>query len=366
MLTRSKKKRLKAAAPVQEVAQPAQVATRPEQEATRPEQEVTQSEKTRRSSPNRQTSGNDEQHLKSKLEELYTNIKSTPNYSAKINQFLRQYDLHSRHRRITKKIFPRRKVIARFKNDLWQADLIEYPNLRFYNKGYKYILLVIDVFSKVIYVEPLKRKTGDLTADAMDKILQRCDTPPVMLVTDGGKEFFNSHFRKVAYSYNINHFRTPTKTKWKASVAERANRTIKTRIQRWMTHTRKKSWISVYRQIVENYNKTPHSSHKLAPLDVSSENRRIVYQRLYPNSLITVECRLKKGDKVRKLREKEEYEKGYTPNWSEEIYEITRVFQRHTVCWYKLQDLAGNILNGIWYYNQLNLVARNEDQSASR
>ena len=243
--------------------------------------------------------------------------------------------------------------------------MIEYPNLKFYNNDYKYILLVIDVFSKVIYVEPLKRKTGDLTADAMDKILQKSENPPVMLVTDGGKEFFNSHFRKVAYSYNINHFRTPTTTKWKASVAERANRTIKTRIQRWMTHTRKKNWISVYKQIVENYNNTPHSSHKFAPLDVNSENRKTVYQRLYPNSSITVECCLKVGDKVRKIREKREHEKGYTPNWSEEIYEITRVFQRNTICWYKLKDLTGNKLDGIWYFYQLNLVARHEDHRSS-
>ena len=300
---------------------------------------------------------------KSDLEELYINIKSTPSYSAKIKTFLNTFDLHSRHKRIVKRTFPRRRVIARFKNDLWQADLIDYSALQWHNSGYKFILLVIDVFSKVIYVEPLKRKTGDLTADAMDRILQRSDTPPVMLVTDGGKEFFNSHFRNVMISHNINHFKTPTFTKWKTSVAERANRTIKTRIYRWMNHNKKKNWISVLQQIVENYNKTPHSAHKMAPLDVTSENRKIVYKRLYPNSMITVECRLKIGDKVRKIREKKEHEKGYTENWSQEIYEIAKVYQRHTVCWYKLKNLSGEILDGVWYYYQLNLVARHEDQS---
>ena len=314
----------------------------------------------------RKVSGEAEFPTKSDLEKLYTDIKSIPNYSAKINTFLNNFGLHSKHKRIIKKVFPRRRVVARFKNDLWQADLIEYPALKWHNNGYKFILLVIDVFSKVIYVEPLKKKTGDLTADAMDKILQKSETPPVMLVTDGGKEFFNKYFQKVMISHNINHFRTPTKTRWKASVAERANRTIKTKIQRWMSHTKKKNWISVYQQIVENYNKTPHSAHKLAPLDVTSENRKLVYKRLYPNSMITVECRLKIGDKVRKIREKKEFEKGYTENWSEEIYEIARVFQRHTVCWYKLKSLSGTILDGIWYYYQLNLVARNEDKSSPK
>ena len=60
------------------------------------------------------------------------------------------------------------------------------------------------------------------------------------------------------------------------------------------------------------------------------------------------------------------YEKGYTENWSDEIFEIAKVFQRHTVCWYKLKNLSGELLDGIWYYSQLNLVARNEDQSSPK
>ena len=79
--------------------------------------------------------------------------------------------------------------------------------------------------------------------------------------------------------------------------------------------------------------------------------------------MITVDCRLKIGDKVRKIREKKEHEKGYTENWSQEIYEIAKVYQRHAVCWYKLKNLSGEVLDGVWYYYQLNLVARHEDQS---
>ena len=307
--------------------------------------------------------GTSESSVDKDLEELYTNIKSTPNYSAKINSFLRKYSLHSQNRRIIKKTFPRRRVIARFKDDLWQADLIEYTSgtLPFHNRGYRYILLVIDVFSKVVYVEAIKRKTGDQTAEAIDRILQRAESP-VMLVTDGGREFFNSKFFNVMVSYNINHFKTPTETLWKTSVAERANRTIKTKIHRWMQHTKRQDWISVYQRIVENYNKTPHSSIKMAPLDVTAENRKEVFKRLYPNSMIRIECRLKIGDKVRKLRKKENYEKGYTPNWSEEIYTISSVRQKSAVCWYKLADSTGKELEGILYYYQLNLVARDDSQ----
>ena len=272
--------------------------------------------------------------------------------------------MHSQNKRITKKIFPRRRVVARFKDDLWQADLIEYDSFKYQNNGYRFILLVIDVFSKVIYVEALKRKTGDQTSMAMDKILQRADSP-VMLVTDGGREFFNSHFFKVMVSYNINHYRTPTITPWKTSVAERAVRTIKTKIDRWMQHTKKQNWISVYQQVVDNYNKTPHSAHDLAPLDVTRENRKTVYKRLYPHSMMRINCRLKVGDKVRKLREKKKHEKGYTANWTEEIYTISATRQSHAVCWYKLKDSTDKELDGIWYYHQLNLIARDDNRPSS-
>ena len=295
------------------------------------------------------------------LKELYTNLKSIPKYGAKIADFLRTYGLHSKNKRIVKRLFPRRRVIARFPFDLWQADLIEYPGIKFYNKNFKYVLLVVDVFTKVIYCQPMKRKLGVDCAEAMEKILSSTESPPVMLVTDRGKEFYNSHFQNVMFSNGINHYSTPTLTKFKASVAERAIRTIKTKIDRYMQHTKSKNWIEVLDDIVDGYNHTPHSSHKIAPLDVTRGNQKLVYKRLYPKRNKSIACKLKVGDKVRKLREKTEYEKGYTQNWSDEIYEIVKVRQKHTVCWYKLADTSGEVLDGIWYYYQLNLVVRNDN-----
>ena len=302
-------------------------------------------------------SGKSKKPLNEKLKELYTSIKSVPKYGAKIHEFLRSYGLHSKNKRITKRLFPRRRVVARFPFDVWQADLIEYPGLEFHNKNFRYVLLVVDVFTKMVYVEPLKRKMGENTAEAMEKIISSVSAPPVMLVTDRGKEFYNQSFQNVMFSNGINHFSVPSRTKFKASVAERAIRTIKTKLDRYMQHTKKKSWVTVIDDIVDGYNRTPHSAHKLAPLDVNNDNRQLVYKRLYPKEDVIVQCKLKKGDKVRKIRVKTDYEKGYTPNWSEEIYEIVEIRQKHSVCWYKIADTSGKILDGIFYYPQLNLVA---------
>ena len=299
--------------------------------------------------------------LREKLKELYTTVESTPSYGAKIKEFLQSYTLHSVNKRITKKTFPRRRVIARFPFDLWMCDLAEYQQYKFHNSGYKFILLVIDCFTKMMYVEPLKRKTKEETTLAMERIISRAE-PPVMLVTDGGKEFFNSEFSNLMFSYNINHYKIPTKTESKASLAERAIRTLKTKISRYFQQSKSKRWIDVVQQFVENYNNTPHSSHGFKPVDVNNENRREVYRKLYPLSKIRIECKLSVGDRVRTLRTKAEFEKGYTPNWSSEIFIIVKRLQSNGVCWYKLSNLNGESLPGIWYYHQLNLVTRYDNK----
>ena len=297
------------------------------------------------------------------LQKIYDNIKATPSFSAKINKFLRQHELHSKFRRIVKKTFPRRKIVARFPFEIFMADLIEYPKLKVINKGFVYILLLIDCFTKQIYIAPMKKKDKTHAATAFESIFRSFDEFPKNLITDGGKEFFNSSVAKIFQNYGINHYKTPTKTKWKASMAERVIRTIKNRLQKYFIQNKKQIWIDVIHQIAKNYNSTPHSAHGLPPLDVTDDNRDEVYKKLYPDKDLTTVCKLKKGDKVRIIKEKTDFEKGYTQKWSDEIFQIKSIRQSGGVCWYKLENHTAEEVKGIWYYYQLNLVASNADQS---
>ena len=304
-----------------------------------------------------------ENSLRDKLNVLYTDITSKPSYSAKIADFLRQHDVHGVYRRIIKREFPRRRVIARFPFEFFMADLMEFPQYKFRNRGFRFALILIDVFTKKLYTAPLKKKTKDETARAFETIFQDFDEFPINLVTDRGREFYNEEVQKIFDSYGINHYSTPTKTKWKASVAERVIRTIKSRLFKYFKAKKTTNWVDVLPQFTKNYNSTPHKSHGLSPEDVSSENRDKVFKKLYPQNTLTIVCKLKIGDKVRKIKDKRLFEKGYTENWSEEIYKISAARQSNSVCWYKLENLAGEEQEGIWYYYQLNLVARNDNQS---
>ena len=301
--------------------------------------------------------------LQDALDKLYTDINSVPSFSAKINDFLRKNHVHSVHKRIVKKTFPRRKIIARFPFDVWMADLIEYPQLKYNNRQYVYILILIDCFTKKVYCAPMREKSKQWSVKAFESIFHHLDEFPKHIVTDGGLEFFNSEVRKLFINYGINHYKIPTKTNWKASVVERVNRTIKSRIQRYFYKNKTKNWIDIIDKVVNNYNNTPHSVIGVAPNQVSELNRKEVYKRLFPNSGLRTVCKLQKGDRVRKIIQKDIYEKGYTKNWSEELYIIAKVKQTNGVCYYYLTDLAGEKVPGIFYYYQLNFVSRNVDPS---
>ena len=240
------------------------------------------------------------------------------------------------------------------------ADLIEFAQYSRFNRGYKFILLVIDCFSRMMYVSPMKTKSASDCLEAFQNIFDKLERYPVHIVTDRGKEFFNYKLQNFFLSTGVNHYAIPTKTDSKASLAERAIRTIKARLQKIFFVNKSNRWIDVLDQVCNNYNKTPHRSIGMKPVDVTAENRKQVYKRLYPYRSLTTVCRLNIGDKVRRVREKKEFEKGYTENWSKEVYIVDAVRQSQTVCYYKIKTLDNRPVPGIFYYQQLNLVSRND------
>jgi len=116
-----------------------------------------------------------------------------------------------------RKNFPR--VIARGYY-LWQADVIEMRSYTRFNKGYHYILTVINVLSKYAWAIPLKTKSGNEMAIA--KIIRNDERCPKNLQTDMGKEFYNANVQKLFKKHDINHY--STYSVMKASVVKRFNR----------------------------------------------------------------------------------------------------------------------------------------------
>src|SRR5207244_3695191 len=117
----------------------------------------------------------------------------------------------------------------------WQADLVEMQKYKRVNQGYRYLLTVIDIFSKYAWVKPLHDKTGHSITEAFSQIINESDRFPNKLQTDDGKEFKNREFQDFLKDKGIVFFTVPSDKK--ASVVERFNRTLKDIMWRYFTHS---------------------------------------------------------------------------------------------------------------------------------
>ena len=138
------------------------------------------------------------------------------------------YTLHKPVRRR----FKRNRVFVNGKDEQWQADLVDVQALKRDNKGYRFLLTVIDVLSKYAWVVPLKDKTGQSLRNAFEVIFKKDGRVPERLQMDAGKEFLNYNFQKYLATKNVRHFVTYNETK--AQIVERFNRTLKNRMWRYL------------------------------------------------------------------------------------------------------------------------------------
>ena len=273
---------------------------------------------------------------------------------------MRKNNVHSTHRRIVKKKFPRRHIIVHFPFQIFMGDLIEYSQTDYThaNKGYSFILVIIDVFTKMVYARPVKRKDKFSVSLALESILSELQHYPNTLITDEGLEFYNRNVQEVLDKFAIHHY--SIKTKMKASVVERFIRTLRSKLEKYFSQNNTKNWLTVLPQFIHNYNNTPHRTIGMAPSKVTDSNANKVFKKMFPDIHLEAKPRLSKGNVVRILREKTIFEKGYKQTWSDTCYKIYAVKQAAGRIWYIISDLEDKIIPGIKYYWELNLVAKND------
>lgn len=248
------------------------------------------------------------------------------------------------------KHFLRRRVITKGIDNLFQVDLVEMGKYASSNNGYRYLLTVIDTFSKFAWGEAIKTKTAKDVTEAMEKVFKTGGRVPKNLQTDDGKEFFNSQFNALMKRYKINHYSTFSTLK--ASIVERFNRTLKELMWREFSFNGTYKWIDMYKDLISVYNNKPHRTIKMSPIEVNSENEQHILKTVYSNIKLFTGSKLKMGDNVRISKYKGVFEKSYTPNWSTEIFKIAKV-QNTFPTTYLLDDLKGNPIKGGFYKEEL-------------
>ena len=127
------------------------------------------------------------------------------------------------HKPITRN-FSKRTVISNGIYKIWAADLVEMQKFSKWNKGIKYLLMVIDIFSEYGWIKPLKDKKTESVSKAFDEIF-KSKRKPTMLWTDKGSEFISKHFKDFLSKKEIKLYHTENEEK--SSIVERWNKTIK-------------------------------------------------------------------------------------------------------------------------------------------
>ena len=255
-----------------------------------------------------------------------------------------------------RKHFKKRRVISKHFDDIWAADLVDMQYYSRSNKGFKYILMIIDVFSKYGWAIPLKTKTGLEVTKAFSDLWKK-QKPPKYLWTDKGKEFINKNMNDLLTKNNVHLYWTENEEK--STVVERWNRTIKNKMWKYFTRNRTGIYIDILPTLIEKYNDTYHRSIKTKPSDARKpSNYQDVFNALYNNidlgtkSLLKPSPKFKIGDQVRLSKLKRKFEKGYTANWTEEVFTVEKV-QTTIPYTYKIKDAKNEAVKGTFYEFEL-------------
>lgn len=255
-----------------------------------------------------------------------------------------------------RKNFPRRHVIVKGLNDTFQADLIEMKQYSKQNNRFKYILTVIDIFSKFAWARAIKSKTGEEVTRAMKSIFDSNLRIPKNMHTDQGKEFYNKYFSALMKEHKINHYSTFSSLK--AQIVERFNRTLMNKIWRLFSFNGSYKWLHILPSVIDDYNNTKHRTIGLKPIEVNESNANNLRDTVYKNRLrmnTSTDAKYQVNDFVRISKYKSIFEKGYTPNWSTEIFKIYKV-QLTSPLTYLLEDMQQNKIKGCFYEQEIQKV----------
>ena len=235
------------------------------------------------------------------------------------------------HKPITKN-FSKRRAISYGIDKMWAADLVEMQKFSKWNKGIKYLLMVIDVFSKYGWIAPLKDKKTESVSSAFNEIFKKNVRKLVLLWTDKGSEFISKHFKEFLKKKKIKLYHTENEKK--SSIVERWNGTMKNRMWKMFSANNNTVYWDKLDKLVDDYNNTKHSRMKMTPTEASErENEKKVFANLY-GDLIYWKPKKPKfalGDKVHMSKYKRRiFDKGYTPNWMEEVFVVDKSISNET------------------------------------
>ena len=248
-----------------------------------------------------------------------------------------------------RKNYLRKNIIINHIDEIFAADLVEMQKFSKINKGYRYLLTCIDMFSKYAFVIPLKDKKGITIKNALQNIFNK--RIPKFLWTDDGKEFYNNQVNDLLEKNKIKLYST-NNSEIKSSVIERFNRTFKYMMYKKFTENNNTIFYNIIDKLVNEYNDKYHRTIKMTPVEASKKVNENKIKQIYNFEKTNKIAKFKIGDHVRISLNKNIFEKSYETNWTEEIFAIDDI-KYSNIPYYNLKDLNDEKLDGTFYQEEL-------------
>jgi hypothetical protein len=301
------------------------------------------------------------------VDKLYRAVKDKGISKGRVRKWLRGQDDYTLHRAV-RRHFPRQRVIVGSVDYQWDADLVDMVTFESDNKGYKYILVAIDILSRYLWTRPLKNKQGSEVTGAFKDIFAAGDRIPRKVRTDKGQEFRAKVLQRYFKEKAVHHFVTQNEVK--ANYAERVIKTLKSRIMRYFTLKQTHKWIDVLADFTESYNRTYHRSIKTSPSSVNKGNEVDIWIAQYrpADEKVVVKSegkrkrrsknifKFKVGDHVRISHLGQIFDKEYDERWTGEVFKIRERFTRQSLPLYVLEDIERKGIVGNFYQMELQNV----------
>lgn len=282
---------------------------------------------------------------------------------SELHDQLKSVDFRTKHYdwRAPRKHIP---IYVRRRRQLFQADLIDIKELAPWNSRTKYLLCVIDTFSRFLWVRPTPNKTAARIASLFEDILNAAGPQAVTrLLTDRGTEFTGAPFQSMLRRQRIEH----SFPNFKCAHVERVQRTLQNILYMYMTSRETKKYVDQLPSLVESYNLRWHSSIRMTPTEAENPangervNHELSKFYIKSESKYSRTPKFKVGDLARLAMPREVFNRGYQQTTSDAIYRISDIYTHLPRFQYKIETFEGVPMRGTWYEGQLIAVEDHPD-----
>ena len=276
----------------------------------------------------------------------------------KIKEILSSVESYTLHRGFRSN--QRNPTYSHFKRYMFQMDLVDMQQLASFNNGINYLLTVIDTFTRYAFVRPLTDKTGLNVLHEFKSILNEAIEKPLIITMDRGTEFSNQLFKDYCIQNQIRCYNPDTSIH--AAFIERFNRSLQSLIYKYMTENETKTYIDVLPKLVETYNNRNHrmigTTPFLADTDPSTHLGIRNLAAKYHEKIKKRNVVFKLGDKVRIVKLKNKFSRGYNEQQQQEIFKVKEIKTKMRIPMYILETYDGSeTISGSFYDNELVKVA---------